>query len=216
LGFAFRAACFMPSHQFQPADRDSGSTSRTLLGRLRADDAAAWRRLVTLYAPLVHHWCLQMGLPPREAGDVLQEVFQSVAANISRFRRDQAGDTFRGWLRTITRHKVTDHFRKRMREPEAAGGTEAQLWMNQFPAPDLAGSESVSLARPERALLQRALELIRGEFEERTWKAFWRMAVEDQSAADVAAELSMSPGAVRVAKCRVLQRLREELGETSE
>ena len=34
-----------------------------------------------------------------------------------------------------------------------------------------------------------------------------------RSTADVAEELSMSPGAVRVAKCRVLRRLRAELGD---
>ena len=33
---------------------------------------------------------------------------------------------------------------------------------------------------------------------------------------DVADELGMTPGAVRVAKCRVLQRLREELGDVIE
>jgi RNA polymerase sigma-70 factor (ECF subfamily) len=55
--------------------------------------------------------------------------------------------------------------------------------------------------------------LIRNEFEERSWQAFWRMAVGGRTANDVAAELSMSPGAVRVAKSRVLRRLREELGD---
>ena len=65
----------------------------------------------------------------------------------------------------------------------------------------------------DRGLFGRALELIRGEFEERTWQAFWLTAVEDRAAGDVALELGMSPGAVRVAKSRVLRRLREELGE---
>jgi RNA polymerase sigma-70 factor (ECF subfamily) len=65
----------------------------------------------------------------------------------------------------------------------------------------------------ERLLFARAFELLRGEFEERTWAAFWRTAVEGQAARDVAADLGMSPGAVRVAKCRVLHRLREELGD---
>jgi RNA polymerase sigma-70 factor (ECF subfamily) len=51
------------------------------------------------------------------------------------------------------------------------------------------------------------------EFEERTWQAFWRTAVDGRSAADVGAELGMTPGAVRVAKSRVLHRLREELGD---
>ena len=34
---------------------------------------------------------------------------------------------------------------------------------------------------------------------------------EDRSAIEVAAELGISPNAVRVAKCRVLKRLRDEL-----
>ena len=66
----------------------------------------------------------------------------------------------------------------------------------------------------ERLLLSRGLDLIRGEFEERTWQAFWRTAVEGRDAKEVALELRMSPGAVRVAKSRVLRRLREELGES--
>lgn len=58
----------------------------------------------------------------------------------------------------------------------------------------------------------RQLDLIRSEFEPRTWQAFWRSAVDGQTAKEVADELSMCPGAVRVAKSGVLQRLREELG----
>ena len=68
----------------------------------------------------------------------------------------------------------------------------------------------------ERGLFARALGLIREEFEERTWAAFWRTAVEGRAAKDVGAELSMTPGAVRVAKSRVLHRLREELGDLGE
>jgi RNA polymerase sigma-70 factor (ECF subfamily) len=191
-----------------------GSTSRSLLSRLKTDDAAAWNRLVVLYAPLVHHWCRQFGLPTREAADVLQDVFQAVALNLNRFHRDAPGDSFRGWLRTITRSKVMDHFRRRSGQPEAAGGTEALQRLGQLPAPE-EGTDEHSLAEqaPVRTLFETALGLIRPEFEDRTWQAFWRTAVDDQRAPDVGKELGMSAGAVRVAKCRVLQRLREELGE---
>jgi RNA polymerase sigma-70 factor (ECF subfamily) len=61
--------------------------------------------------------------------------------------------------------------------------------------------------------LRTALESIRGEFHERTWQAFWGVAVEGRTAADVAADLNMQPGTVRVAKSRVLLRLRRELGD---
>ena len=63
---------------------------------------------------------------------------------------------------------------------------------------------------------QRALELIRDEFRESSWKAFWGTAVEGRATADVAADLNMTQMAVRKAKSRVLRRLREEfdgLGE---
>jgi RNA polymerase sigma-70 factor (ECF subfamily) len=59
-------------------------------------------------------------------------------------------------------------------------------------------------------LYRRALDLIRGEFEERTWQAFWLTAVEGWDTSAVAAELEMSPVAVRIAKSRVLARLRAE------
>jgi RNA polymerase sigma-70 factor (ECF subfamily) len=63
-------------------------------------------------------------------------------------------------------------------------------------------------------LLRRALEAIRGEFHERTWQAFWLTVVDGKSAVDAGAALQMQPGAVRVAKSRVLWRLRKELGES--
>ena len=64
--------------------------------------------------------------------------------------------------------------------------------------------------------MHRALELIRAEFEERTWQAFWRSAVEQQSTAEIAADLRLSPASVRQAKSRVLRRLRAILGDSPE
>jgi RNA polymerase sigma-70 factor, ECF subfamily len=192
------------------------ATSRSLLERVQADDAAAWDRLVGLYAPLVFRWCRRWGLRDEDAADVFQEVFQAVATHVAGFRKEGPGDTFRGWLRTITHNKVRDYFRQRRREPEGVGGTDAQVRLAQVPAPEAADEDGGDDEQAERDLFRRALELIRGEFEERTWQAFWRTAVEGRATQDVAAELAMTPGAVRVAKSRVLQRLREEMGDVSE
>ncbi len=197
------------------ASRPSTATSRSLLGRIQADDPAAWRRLVDLYGPLVFHWCRRWDLPEQEIADVFQDVFQAVATHVAGFRRERAGDTFRGWLRTITQNKVRDHFRKLGREPGGVGGTEAQIRLAGLPAarwPDEDENDTTD-GDAERRLFGQALNLIRGEFEERTWQAFWRTTVDGSTASAVALELGMSPGAVRVAKSRVLRRLREELGD---
>ncbi len=65
----------------------------------------------------------------------------------------------------------------------------------------------------DAAILPQALQLVRAEFENRTWEAFWRAAIEGQLPADIAADLGMSVQAVYKAKSRVLRRLRGELGE---
>jgi RNA polymerase sigma-70 factor (ECF subfamily) len=194
-------------------DEQSSSTSthRSLLQRARGHDPAAWERMLALYGPLVLGWCRGWGLRDEDAADVFQEVFQAVAAHLAGFHRDRAGDSFRGWLRTITRNKVTDHYRRRQREPAAVGGSEARDRLARVAGvapPDEPGESAA-----EAGLLHRALGMIRGEFEPRTWEAFWRTAVGGCTAADVAAELGMTPGAVRVAKSRVLHRLRAELGD---
>jgi RNA polymerase sigma-70 factor (ECF subfamily) len=185
------------------------STSLTLLERVRDKDEEAWRRLLHLYGPLVERWCARGGVHPADADDVCQDVFQAVAAGLDGFRRDRPGDTFRGWLKVITRNKLLDHFRRRQKQPEAQGGTDAHRQLQEVAEPELPEDTAEDLG----GLYHRALELVRGEFEERTWQAFWRAAVEGQSPAVIAADLGVTPAAGRKAKSRVLHRLREEVGD---
>lgn len=138
--------------------------------------------------------------------------------DLSRFRKDRPGDTFRGWLRVIARSKVMDYFNSRNREPAGAGGTEASVRLQEILDPcAIVGMDAEKSAIDEELVfnevLLRALESIRGEFHERTWQAFWKVVVEGRDTSDVAAELSMKPGTVRVSKSRVLHRLRHELGD---
>jgi RNA polymerase sigma-70 factor (ECF subfamily) len=146
-----------------------------------------------------------------DVDDIRQEVFQAVAGSLETFRRDRPGDSFRGWLWTIARRKFLDHCRRKMQQLDASGGSGAYQRLLQVADP----AESPTEEAPEQVtrLHHRALELIRGEFEERTWQAFWRCAVDGQSPSDVAAEMGMTPAGVRKAKSRVLRRLKDEFGE---
>lgn len=191
----------------------ASGTSRTLLGKVRADEPAAWDRLVALYGPLVLKWCGRWSLQESDRADVFQEVFRSVAQHISQFQRQRAGGSFRGWLWTITRNKVHDHFRRLQNEPAGEGGTGAATRWAMLPAESLGSESAPGEPAPDHGLCRRALSLIQCEFEPRTWQAFWRTAVEGQAAALVGEELGMTAGAVRVAKSRVLRRLRDELGD---
>jgi RNA polymerase sigma-70 factor (ECF subfamily) len=177
-----------------------------------ANQAGAWERLVDLYAPLVYHWCRRARLGPEDAADVFQDVFRAVALHLAGFRRDRPGDSFRGWLRAITRNKIRDHFRRLEHHPRAPGGTDAQRRLQEVPdpVPDEADPSETDLVRRQ---LRRALEDLRGEFEERTWRAFWEVQMEGRGTDEVGAALGMTAAAVRKAKFRVLRRLRQELGD---
>jgi RNA polymerase sigma-70 factor (ECF subfamily) len=187
------------------------SVSSSLLDGLRGREPAAWRRLVALCYPLVRGWCLRTGLQPVDADDVAQEVFRSLAGNVERFRRDQSAGSFRGWLWGITRRQLLAHWRRR--QPAGAGGSTAQQRLAELP--DLMDDASADVTGPggRGELLRRAVALLRTEVEERTWQAFWRVAVEGHAPADVAADLGLSVNAVYLAKARLLRRLRDEFGD---
>src|SRR5262249_7041413 len=140
-----------------------------------------------------------------DADDVVQEVFRTVLARVADFHHQKPQDTFRGWLWTITHHKLGDHFRRAAR-PEAAAGDA----LEHLPS-DL-GHAGVEDDDP---LVPRALDLLRGQMEATTWQAFWSVVIEDRPPAAVAAELGLSINAVYLARSRVLRRLREELGDVS-
>jgi len=186
------------------------STSPSLLLRLKDNDQDAWQRLVNLYSPLVAHWFRQWGASADDIPDLVQELFAAVASSLGTYRQDAPGATFRGWLRAIARNKFRDH---RRRGPTCGvGGSEALVRLQDLPddddGPDLSeGDAEVA------ALYRRALEQVRCQFEERTWRAFWKVAIEEHSPADVAMELGLSANGVRQAKSRVLRRLKAELGE---
>lgn len=191
----------------------SSSVSSSLLARLRLRDSEAWGRLIDLFGPEVYAWCRQAGLQESDAADVGQEVFGAVAAKIGDFRRDQPGDTFRGWLWTITRSKLHDFWRRAARQPAAAGGSDAQQRLTELADRDQSNRSASAVPAVSQRLVERALGQIRDRFEPRTWQAFWKATVDQRPTQEIAAELGMTPGAVYIAKSRVLRTLREELGE---
>ena len=206
-------------------DTDSAKrTSLSLIVRAQENDSEAWERIAKLYSPMIYFWCQESGLAEPDLRDVFQEVFHTLARNIKKFQPIENG-TFRGWLRTITRNKLNDHFRKSGREPRPIGGTEALNYLNQFPASperqttsngtnESLGGISPGEIKIQHSLLCQALSNIRPSFTEQTWKAFWMVVIDGRETNDVANDLSMRPGTVRVAKSRVLKRLRLEIGDT--
>ncbi len=186
-----------------------------LLRLCDSDDHEAWVEFVTLYEPIIYRSLRRHGLQDADARDLMQELLLAVSRSIAHWDPDKQRGSFRGWLRRVTRNLVIDWLKQPARRAIPAGGGELQTVLNALPA---AGDpDSIAFDREvRRALFHRAGERVRGEVQPATWEAFWQTAVLGHSAADAAAKVGMSVGAVRVARCRVLARVRAAIAEWEE
>jgi RNA polymerase sigma-70 factor (ECF subfamily) len=186
-------------------------TSASLLDRLRAaPDEETWRRLVDLYTPLVRGWLRrQAQLQTQDADDLVQEVLAVVVRRIPEFHREPRAGAFRRWLRTITVNCLRDFWRARRHRPVATGDTEFQKMLDELADPK-SGLSRLWDQEHDQHVTQRLLEMIRPKFEEKTWRAFQRVALDGATPDETAAELGVTVNAVFIAKSRVLARLRQE------
>lgn len=191
---------------------DPPLTRVTLLARIRdGQDGDAWREFVQIYGPVVYRFARNRGLQDADAADLMQDVLRSVARNASRMEYDPKRGTFRGWLYTVTRNKIYNFLNGQRHRPRGSGDANAHERLDATPARDSDGPDADWEREYQRRLTDRAMDRVKHEFQKSTWEAFWQTAVDGKAAAEVGSSLKMSPGAVYVAKSRVLARLREEV-----
>ncbi|MCU0714438.1 MAG: sigma-70 family RNA polymerase sigma factor [Pirellula sp.] len=99
----------------------------------------------------------------------------------------------------------------RDRHPQAHGDSDIDARLAQLDDPTSELSHIWNLEH-DQYVLRQLLALAEPHFEPTTWKAFCRVALEGETAEAVAREMGISKNAVIVAKCRVLNKLRQEAG----
>lgn len=187
-------------------------TRQSLLIRLRnSRDDQAWAEFTAIYEPVIYRMSQARGLQDADAREVVQEVLMSVSAAIEHFDVESAG-SFRGWLTKITRNATIDHFRRRAKRMAAIGSEHVLL-------EEIAGMDQLEdeFDRSRREQLFRwASSIVRRRTGEANWIAFWSTAVEGRPIPEVAAELGVTEGAIYVARCRIIKRIRELVKERLE
>ncbi|WP_231741872.1 sigma-70 family RNA polymerase sigma factor [Stieleria varia] len=188
-------------------------TRASLIGKLgKSDSDDAWAEFVELYRPLVVRVALAKGLQHADADDLAQDVLATVGKAINSF--DPLADgSFRGWLFKITRNLCVNQLTRGPfsgnRGPIGSGDSDVHRMLLQQPADEA----TVTLFETEhrRLRFQQAAEMLQARFTESTWLSFWLTAVDGRSIQSVADELGMTEGSVRVARCRVLAKLKDTL-----
>jgi len=188
-------------------------TRESLLASLsspRSDEG--WQEFALIYRPLVYRVAVARGLQHAYAEDLAQDVLVIVEKSLESF--DPAIGGFRSWLYQITRNLVVNRL-TRGSQPAGSCDSNVQKMLSQHPASD---DQTASLFQLEyrRVRFQQAALIVQAEFTEATWAAFRLTAIELQSIQDVAQKLGKSQGAVRVARCRVMDRIRVVVSQLSD
>ena len=146
-------------------------TSLSLLERLASDASDNdWRRMMSIYRPLMFHRISTYPLLVDQAEDIVQETMMVVMREIPVFQRQRTG-SFRTWLRTILLNQLRYAARKLKKTPLPAGQNEKLLSQIELLA-DPASEQSSEFDREhDKAVFRHAAEIVRSEIAEHTWKA---------------------------------------------
>ncbi len=189
---------------------DLPNTQPSLLVRLRDPrDREAWERFVDLYAPLVYGFVRKRGLQDADAADLTQDVLRQVSVAAGKLEYDASRGSFRAWLFTVVRNRITDFWRQDGRHVHGTGDSSNWRMLQDEVA---AASDSAEWdAAWRRQLFQTAAQQVRADFTDSTWQAFWLTAVDDRPGKEVAEQLNLSIAAVYLAKGRVMNRIKEQI-----
>lgn len=185
------------------------TTDRGLLDRLGDwADHGAWAEFVRRYDPAIRRHCRAYRFDAETTEELCQRIWVELAGRMRAYRYDP-GRRFRGWLRLLCRSRAVDLWRQRRAE---ALRRLDDVEPEGLPAPVDQGLDDAP--EPERpALLRRAEEVqaaVRRRVDDRTWRAFWSIAVEGASVQETAEAAGLSYAAAFAAQKRVRRMLRQE------
>jgi RNA polymerase sigma-70 factor, ECF subfamily len=170
-----------------------------VLARARRRDPQAWARLYQdHFEPLHRHATFLVG-DATVAEDLVQEVFARALVSIDRF---DGQSSFIGWLRGIASNIARMHWRSQSRRRSAHQRMQHVEQLQGRAAPD----EAHLQAKRAQALLA-ALETLPANLRE----AFVVLDLQQRDADEVARELGVSTGNLRVRASRARARVREVL-----
>jgi RNA polymerase sigma-70 factor (ECF subfamily) len=169
-------------------------------------DTTAWERFMAIYRPAIVALARRRGLSTADADDVAQEVCRSVAEAVGTFEPGlglPGQARFSTWLATIADRKTIDALRRSRVRPASGHAFDAVA----------ARDTDSRLLRFEvrRRLFLTAAADLQDEVSPTTWEAFWRTAIDGDSADRVAKTLGMTAGAVYAAKARTMRKLVERI-----
>ncbi|MBM4114088.1 MAG: sigma-70 family RNA polymerase sigma factor, partial [Phycisphaerae bacterium] len=204
-GAAARRESGAPGAAAPTASSDPYRTHPSIFLRLRADGTLdrqlGWEEFHRTYGPVVAGFARNAGLKPQEVDDVMQDVMLGFFRVVDNFVYDPRKGRFRGYLKRVTLNAIRS--RRRRRRPQQNVPEEMD------PPAGASDLETAWEREWTEHLLRRALDEVRATVQPKTMKAFELYGIKGMPAEAVAKETGMTEAAIRHAKMRVLDQLRE-------
>ena len=183
-------------------------TRGTLLFKLKQGDTEArevsWEDFYQTYAPIIAGFARRAGCPASEVDDMVHEVMAGFFKASERFEYDPKMGRFRGYLKTATLNAMRQRYRK-----DRGKTSFDPAWLENQPQ----RTETLWAREWLGQLIVRALEAVKSStnIEQRSWDAFELYGRRHVPIEDVADRLDMTSQAIRKAKSRISQLVREEI-----
>ena len=201
------------------ADPPLLETRSSLINRLKATiNGESWEVFFNTYWELIYSVARRKGLSEADSQDIVQETILKVHKSLDRFQYNRDRGSFKGWLCTIPRSRLVEHYKKKQRQPPTQQPREDEddpfvnLADPQGPELDRIWSEEWS-----RSLIQRSLTFLKQQVSLKQYQIFKCHCIDEWTVKEVCDALNVNAAQVYMAKQRVgkifaakLERLKQE------
>jgi RNA polymerase sigma-70 factor (ECF subfamily) len=187
-----------------------------LLQRLKDwQDESSWQEFFDTYWKLIYGVARKAGMSDAEAQDVVQETLFSVARHMPTFKYDPAIGSFKAWLLNMTRWRIIGQQRKRgvrLHPPTQADTPTGTGITDQVVDPASQNLDNLWEAEWKQAILEAAVSKVKRRLDPEKYQLF-DLYVNQGCAAEMVAEtFGVSTGQVYLAKHRITELIKEEVG----
>ena len=188
-------------------------TRSSLIQRLKATiNGESWEEFFHTYWELIYNVARRAGLSEADAQDIVQETVLKVHNSLDRFEYNRKRGTFKGWLRTVTRSRLNDFFKKQQRRPalnqplEAIGDELQNLQDPEGPEIEKIWDEEWS-----KNLIQSALNRTKKLTSPKQFQIFKCHYIDEWTVRETCRTLGVNAAQVYMAKQRVGKIFREAI-----
>jgi RNA polymerase sigma factor (sigma-70 family) len=204
------------SHLRMNPENELLPTRQSLLSRLKDwNDQESWRAFFDAYWRLIYNAAIKAGLTDAEAQDAVQETLVSVMKSMPNFQYDAKKGSFKGWLLTLTKWRISDQFRKRQRGVEHQRhdfpASDETATIERVPDPDGPQLEAIWDEEWERNLVEAAMERVKKKVDPKQYQLFDLYVLKKWTVSKVARTLSVNPGLVYLTKHKINQLIKKEI-----